>query len=41
MNYRIEMGDHLANEDQFMKIQALIEAKRQSLLDKRKNSKRY
>ena len=39
MNYRIEIGDHLANEDQFMKIQALIEAKRQSLLDKQKKLK--
>ena len=39
MNYRIEIGDHLANEDQFMKIQALIEAKRQSLLDKQKKFK--
>jgi flagellar biosynthesis chaperone FliJ len=39
MNYRIEIGDHLANEDQFTKIQALIEAKRQSLLDKQKKFK--
>lgn len=39
MNFRIHVEDHLANEDQFMKIQALIEAKKQSLIDKQKKLK--
>ncbi|MCJ7801772.1 MAG: hypothetical protein MUP82_05385 [Candidatus Marinimicrobia bacterium] len=39
MNFRIHVEDHLANEDQFVKIQALIEAKKQSLIDKQKKLK--
>ena len=34
MSYRVLVGEPLDNEDQFVKIQAVIDTKRQMLLDK-------